>query len=96
MADFENQVKVTAKKAKVSAKKAKKAIVKHGKKAIVACKKGWAKLRKTIKDRQERKTRTEYLGLLDRWTLNAICMLRSIFIDLEHFISTSSFRISLM
>ena len=42
--DLERQVKDTA-------KKAKKAIVKHGKKAIAACKKGWAKLKKKLKKR---------------------------------------------
>ncbi|RZC29643.1 hypothetical protein D0Y65_001290 [Glycine soja] len=61
MAEFEEKVKVQAKKAKASAKKAKKAIVKHSKKAYGACKKGWAKLRQSIKDLKEKNKRTEYL-----------------------------------
>lgn len=62
MAEFQEQVKVTAKKAKASAKKAKKAIVKGGVKVVGACKKGWAKLRKSIMDLKEKNKRTEYLG----------------------------------
>ena len=62
MGDFEEKVKVTAKKAKVTAKKAKKAIVKHGKKAAGACKIGWAKLKKSIKEYKDKNKRIEYLG----------------------------------
>jgi len=62
MAEFEEKVKVTAKKTKAAAKKAKKAIVKGGKKAYVACKKGWAKLKQSIKDHREKNKRIEYLG----------------------------------
>lgn len=62
MGDFEDKVKVTAKKAKAKAKKAKKVIVKQSVKAIGACKKGWAKLKKSIKEYNEKKKRTEYLG----------------------------------
>ncbi|KAK7382437.1 hypothetical protein VNO80_01288 [Phaseolus coccineus] len=62
MAEFEEKVKVTAKKTKTAAKKAKKAIVKGGKKAYRACKNGWAKLRQCIKDHKEKKKRIEYLG----------------------------------
>lgn len=62
MADFEEQVKVTAKKAKVAAKKAKKAIVKSGVKVAGACKKGWAKVKKSIKDLTQKNSKTEYLG----------------------------------
>lgn len=62
MAEFQEQVKASAKKAKASAKKAKKAIVKGGVKVVGACKKGWAKLRKSIKDLKEKNKRTEYLG----------------------------------
>lgn len=62
MGDFGEKVKVTAKKAKITAKKAKKSIVKHSVKAAGACKKGWAKLVKSIKDYKEKNKRTEYLG----------------------------------
>ena len=62
MAEFEEKVKVQAKKAKASAKKAKKAIVKHSKNAYGACKIGWAKLRQSFKDLKEKNKRTEYLG----------------------------------
>ncbi|KAF1877407.1 hypothetical protein Lal_00016339 [Lupinus albus] len=64
MADFEDKVKHTAKKAKVVAKKAKKAVVKGGVKVVVACKKGWPKLRKSIKEFKDKKKNKKivYLG----------------------------------
>ncbi|QCE03612.1 hypothetical protein DEO72_LG8g1637 [Vigna unguiculata] len=62
MAEFEEQVKVTAKKTTAAAKKAKKAIAKGGKKAFGACKKGWAKLKQSIKDHTQKNKRVEYLG----------------------------------
>lgn len=60
--EFEKKMKVAAKKAKDTAKKAKKAIVKHSVKVAGACKKGWSKLKKSIKDYKEKNKRTEYLG----------------------------------
>lgn len=55
MADFDERVKDTT-------KKAKKAFVKHGGKVVGACKKGWAKLCKSIKELKNKNKRTEYLG----------------------------------
>ncbi|CAJ2655964.1 unnamed protein product [Trifolium pratense] len=63
MGDFKDKVKVTAKKAKTTAKKTKKIVVKNGVKAVGACKKGWAKLKRAINNYKEKKNmRTEYLG----------------------------------
>ncbi|BAT97390.1 hypothetical protein VIGAN_09082300 [Vigna angularis var. angularis] len=62
LGEFEEQVKVTAKKTTAAAKKAKKAIAKGSKKAYSACKKGWAKLKQSIKEHKEKNKRIEYLG----------------------------------
>ncbi|KEH28891.1 hypothetical protein MTR_4g015980 [Medicago truncatula] len=61
MGDFGYKVRVATEKAKDKAYKAKKCIVKHGGKAVGACKNGWAKLKKSIKGKNRR---VEYLAAI--------------------------------
>lgn len=48
MGELQKQVKEKAKDLKEKAKDLKKHLLKHGRKAMGACKKGWEKLRKKI------------------------------------------------
>lgn len=67
MGELKDQLKVTAKmtakKTKETAKKAKKVIVKSGVKVAGACKKGWSKVKKSIKELKNKNKKTQYLGV---------------------------------